>query len=144
MLVINRETDYAARIVLFLARQPPGARTTAQEVARQCQVPRALVRRVVTRLASAGILTSTRGVGGGIALARPPEAISLLDVVEGMEGPPILNTCVRDPQVCPFMTDCTVHLAWVQASCMLTEFLGNTTFARLAEGGASPLPPVEG
>lgn len=139
MLVINRETDYAARIVLFLARQPSGARTTAQEVARQCQVPRAIVRRVVTRLGSAGILASTRGVGGGISLARPPAEISLLDVVEAMEGPPILNLCVRDPQVCPLMEACTVHLAWVQASGLLTDFLRNTTFAKLAEA-ARPSP----
>ncbi len=138
MLVINRETDYAARIVLFLARRPPGTRTTAQEVARLCHVPRAIVRRVVTRLGNAGLLTSTRGVGGGIALARPPAEISLLDVVEAMEGPPILNTCVRDPQECPLMEQCTVHLAWVQASGLLTDFLRNTTFAGLADGTALP------
>lgn len=140
MLVINRETDYAARIVLFLARMPTGARTTAQEVARQCHVPRAIVRRVVTRLGNAGILTSARGVGGGISLARPPAEISLLDVVEGMEGPPILNTCVRDPQICPLMEQCTVHLAWVQASSMLMDFLRSTTFATLAEGGSLRSP----
>lgn len=133
MLIINRETDYAARIVLFLARRPPGARTTAQEVARLCHVPRAIVRRVVTRLGNAGLLTSTRGVGGGIALARPPAEISLLDVVEAMEGSPILNACVRDPQECPLMEQCTVHLAWVQASGLLTDFLRNTTFAGLAQ-----------
>ncbi|MDH7490075.1 MAG: Rrf2 family transcriptional regulator [Anaerolineae bacterium] len=139
MLVINRETDYAARIVLFLARRPPGTRMTAQEVARQCLVPRAIVRRVVTRLSGAGILTSARGVGGGISLARPPAEISLLDVVEAMEGPPILNLCVRDPQECPLMEQCTVHLAWVQASGQLVDYLRNTTFAQLAEG-APPAP----
>ncbi len=134
MLVINRETDYAARIVLFLARRPPGTRTTAQEVARQCHVPRAIVRRVVTRLSNAGFLASTRGSGGGISLARPPDQISLLDVVEAMEGPPILNLCVRDPQECPLMEQCTVHIAWVQASALLMDFLRSATFARLAEG----------
>lgn len=132
MLVINRETDYAARIVLFLARMPPGARATAQEVAGQCHVPRAIVRRVVTRLGSAGILANTRGAGGGISLARPPAEISLLDVVEGMEGPPILNICVRDPEACPLMEQCTVHLAWVQASDMVMDYLRSTTFANLA------------
>lgn len=133
MLVINRETDYAARIVLFLARRPPGTRTTAQEVARQCHVPHAIVRRVVTRLSNAGFLDSTRGSGGGISLARPPDQISLLDVVEAMEGPPILNLCVRDPQECPLMEQCTVHIAWVQASDLLMDFLRSATFARLAE-----------
>lgn len=140
MLVINRETDYAARIVLFLARMPPGTRATAQEVARQCHVPRAIVRRVVTRLGTAGILNTTRGGGGGISLACPPEQISLLDVVEGMEGPPILNTCVRDPEICPLIEQCTVHLAWVQASDMVMDYLRSTTFASLARGVPTPSP----
>jgi Rrf2 family protein len=103
MLVIKRETDYAGRVVLFLARQPVGARSTAQEVARLCRVPGALVRRVVTRLSRAGILASARGSGGGIALARPSAEITLLDIVQAMDGPPILNLCVQDQQFCPLM-----------------------------------------
>jgi Rrf2 family protein len=132
MLVIKRETDYAGRVVLFLARQPVGARSTAQEVARLCRVPGALVRRVVTRLSRAGILASARGSGGGIALARPSAEITLLDIVQAMDGPPILNLCVQDPQFCPLMEDCTVHNAWVQGSEMLAAYLRAVNFAQLA------------
>lgn len=136
MLLINRETDYAGRVMLYLARQAAGTRTTAQEVARICLVPRAIVRRVVTRLTSAGLLASVRGSGGGISLGRSPEDITLLDVVQAMEGDPVLNTCVSDPQFCPLMEDCTVHNAWVRGHEMLLAYLRGVTFARLAQEGA--------
>jgi Rrf2 family protein len=133
MLGINRETDYAGRIVLFFARQPDGTRSTAQEVAGICLVPRAIVRRVVTRLTRAGILTSTRGSGGGISLARPPVQITLLDVVEAMEGPPALNICVREPTICPLMEQCTVHNAWVRGTELLLDYLRGVNFDWLAQ-----------
>ena len=136
MLLINRETDYAGRVMLFLSRSPFGTRTTAQEVARACLVPRAIARRVVTRLGRAGLLVSSRGSGGGITLARPPEEITLLDVVEAIEGSPALNLCVIDPQECPLMEDCTVHNAWVRGHEALSAYLRSVNFGSLARQSA--------
>lgn len=136
MLTINRETDYAARIILHLALQEPDSRVTAQQIAEQRLIPRALVRRVVTRLSAAGLISTLRGANGGIALARPPDQISLLEVVEVFEGPLALNICTVEPNVCPLMLICTVHLAWVHARDVLRVELGRVTFADLArEGG---------
>lgn len=137
MLTINRETDYAARVILHLALQPPGSRTTARQIAELRLIPRALVRRVVTRLGAAGLITTTRGSEGGISLARPAAEISLLEVVEAMEGPLALNSCTVEPNLCPLMSVCTVHLAWVQARDGLREVLGNFNFATLAQKGGS-------
>ena len=133
MMMINRETDYAGRVLLFLSRRPQGTRTTAQEVARECLVPGAIVRRVVTRLASAGLLASVRGSGGGISLGRSPKDITLLDVVEAFEGPVALNACIPDPKQCPLLQDCTVHIAWMQANETLVNYLRSVTFDRLAQ-----------
>lgn len=132
MLMINRETDYAGRILLFLSRRPAGTRTTALEVARVCCVPSAIVRRVVTRMANAGLLISVRGSGGGISLSRLPKDISLLDVVEALEGPVTLNACLRDAAECPLMKECTVHIAWMEANSGLVERLRSITFDQLA------------
>jgi Rrf2 family protein len=137
MLTISRETDYAARIILHLALQSPTQRVTAQEIAHHRLIPPSLVRRLVTRLATAGLLATTRGIEGGIALARPAAQISLLDVVEAIEGPLVLNTCTEEPQFCPLMATCTVHEAWVRARRMLEAELRAVTFDQLArqEGG---------
>ncbi len=132
MITISRETDYAARILLHLALRGDEERTTAQQIAQQRVIPRALVRRVVTRLAAAGLIVTTRGSDGGIVLARPPSQISLLEVVEAMEGTLALNQCVVEPDICPLVPACNVHVAWVHAQEVIRTHLQGITFDLLA------------
>ncbi len=132
MITISRETDYAARVLLHLSLQDAGARATAQQIAQQRLIPRALVRRVVTRLAAANLVVTTRGSEGGISLARPASEISLLEVVEAMEGPLALNQCVVEPGICPLVPACNVHVAWVHARDIIRTHLQEITFDQLA------------
>jgi len=132
MITISRETDYACRVILHLATVPSETRVTAQEIAARRIIPRALVRRIITRLGKAGLITTTRGRDGGIALARPAREISLLDVTRAMEGEIALNTCVINPRECPLMQVCSVHEVWVEAHAQLTERLRQATFDQLA------------
>lgn len=131
MITISREADYAARVILHLTLQGPGSRVTAQQIAGQRLIPRALVRRVVTRLSAAGLVSTSRGSDGGITLARPPDQISLLEVVEAFEGPISLNICTIEPQACPLMPACTVHDAWTHARALLRQHLRQITFDKL-------------
>lgn len=139
MLTISRETDYAARVILHLTLQAPGSRVTAQQIAGQRLIPRALVRRVVTRLSAAGLINATRGADGGIALARPPAQISLLEIVEAFEGDLALNRCTVEPDICPLMPACTVHAAWVDARQVLRDHLRQVTFDKLAHIQEAPI-----
>ncbi len=148
MLAISRQTDYACRILLHLALQPAGARVTAAEIAEQRLIPPALVRRIVTGLGVAGLIKTTRGSSGGIALGRPAAEIILLEVVQAMEGPLALNPCTiaphNDPDACPFIPTCPVHEAWVQARTALLRELSQVTFDKLAARGlASSLMTVK-
>lgn len=131
MITINRETDYAARVLLHLALQGPDGRVTAKQIAAQQLIPRALVRRVVSRLNAAGLVVTTRGSEGGIALARPPDQVSLLEVVEAFEGPLALNICTIEPTACPLIPVCTVHEAWIHARELLRNTLAQITFDKL-------------
>lgn len=140
MITISRETDYAARVLLHLALQPPGSRVTARQIAEQRLIPRALVRRVVTRLGAAGLITTARGPEGGVALARPAAEISLLEVVEALEGSLALNACTVEPDSCPLMPACTVHRAWVQVRDALRMELSQVTFGALAHEGGKSAP----
>ena len=135
MISISRQTDYACRVILHLAMLPPGTRVTAQDIAKQRLIPRAMVRRIVTRLGAARLLKTLRGSGGGLSLARTPRRISLLNVVEAMEGQVLLNPCTLNPQSCPLMAVCTVHEAWVKARDTLVAGLSQTTFDQLAQRG---------
>lgn len=132
MVSIGRHTDYASRIVLHLAALEPGARVTAAQIAERRLIPPVFIRRIVSRLSQAGILTTTRGARGGITLARPPSEVSLKDVVTAMEGPVVLNACVVDAKSCPLSDDCPVRGAWGRINGGLSELLENVRFDELA------------
>ncbi len=132
MLGLNRETDYAARIVLHLACLPEGEQVQVREIAEARQLPLPFVRRIVARLASSGILRTTRGMGGGIRLARPASEVSLLDVVRIMEGGVVLSPCVDTPSTCPLADACPVQGAWSDATTALEQHLAGVRFDHLA------------
>jgi Rrf2 family protein len=135
VLGIKRETDYAVRIVLYLASLPPGAQVQVRDVAAQKLLPLSFVRRVVARLGAAGLLTNTRGGRGGIALARPASEISLLDVVLAMDDPVTLNQCLDPDHTCPLAAACPAHAAWADATDILETHLASVRFDALAGGG---------
>lgn len=137
MIGIGRHTDYAARIVLHLASLDEGTQVTAGLLAEEGLLPPAFVRRIIGRLAAAGILRTLRGSGGGVALARNPSDISLLDVVRAMEDGPTLNACVDDASSCPLTAGCPVNRAWAEVTAQLVASLDAVRFDRLAE---SPPP----
>lgn len=133
MLRVSKHTDYAVRVVLHLAALPPAERrVTAAEIARGRLIPRALVRRVVSRLSSARILTTSRGNRGGVALARDPRQISLLDVVEAMEGKVALVACADRPGACPFLESCPVSKSWKDVGRSLERALLRVRFSDLS------------
>jgi len=133
MLQIARHTDYAARILLHLAGLGEGERVSIAELARVRLLPAPFVRRLIRDLVDAGLVTTTRGASGGIQLARPAESISLLDLVQAMEGPIILSPCVADGHSCPLATACPVRGAWEGARQALLEHLGAARFDVLAK-----------
>ena len=132
MIGIGRHTDYAARIVLHLSALPHGARVTSETIAKKRLLPRAFMRRIVVRLAAANVLRTVRGAGGGIALARPASEISLLDVVQAMEGDLMLNACVGRPMACPLSAACPVQRAWTGVTKQLETALFGIRFSQLA------------
>ena len=139
MLGISRHTDYAARIILHLSSERRGALFTTGDIARSRLIPPAFIRRIVSKLSAAGILKTTRGCGGGIELARPSCEISLLDVVEAMEGRLVLNVCTVRPERCTLSAECGIKAAWSGATKSLEAFLDGVTFDSLAaaRGGAA-------
>ncbi|MGD1992950.1 MAG: Rrf2 family transcriptional regulator [Anaerolineae bacterium] len=132
MLAIRKETDYALRVLLHLTLQPPGTRITTKEVARQRLIPKNLIRRITAHLVNAGFLSSTRGRGGGISLARRPEEIALIDVVETIEGPLVISECVAQPQECPLAKECPVRAVWKHSQVHLRRSWAEITLADLA------------
>ena len=135
MTLITRKTDYATRVLLHLAMLPPGSWTTAQVIAGQQLVPERLIRHIISQLAKAGLLNTKRGRGGGVQMARSASEISLLDVLEAMQGPLSLNVCVTDPEGCALTAECPTHEAWVRTQEALVRRLRQETLDNLAQRG---------
>jgi Rrf2 family protein len=128
---ISRRTDYAVRVILDLAALEEDERASTQEIAERQNIPGPFLAKIVSQLALSGLVTTYRGAGGGVRLARPASEISLLQVIESLDGPIRLNRCVIEPGSCPRDTRCPVHQVWARAQSELTQLLGVTTFEML-------------
>ena len=134
MLKINRQTDYAVRVVLALAKQDAGTRLSTPAIQREMLVPPAMMPRIVAELAKAGIINTFPGRDGGMTLARPAAQISLRDVVETFEGTILLSQClqVRGESDCPFQMSCPVRLKWGRVQVAMLREMAAISFEDLA------------
>jgi Rrf2 family protein len=128
---ITRQADYAIRAVRYLARQGSNQRSATSTVAREMKIPPSFLAKIISQLSIAGLLHTSRGARGGVTLARAPGEISILDVVEAIDGPILLNECVGDPEDCPFNDECLVHPIWIEAQESLVKRLRDTKFDQL-------------
>ncbi len=136
---ITRATDYAVRIMIHLASLPEETRLAAPELARGIQAPESFVSKVLQQLVQRGMVTSHRGAGGGFQLAVAPENVSLLDVVEMVEGPLQINLCLAGEASCDFSSWCGAHPIWNEAQTALKKVLASASIARLARDSMANL-----
>jgi len=87
-------SDYAVVLLAAAARHGAGARLSATLLAAETGIPLPTAQKLTGRLATAGLLATARGAGGGFRLTRGPQAISLADIVEAVEGPIAMTICV--------------------------------------------------
>jgi Rrf2 family iron-sulfur cluster assembly transcriptional regulator len=130
---ITRQADYAVRAVLYLARLGGGERAATSTVAEQQRIPPSFLAKIISQLSIAGLLHTSRGARGGVTLARPPKEVSLLDVIEAIDGPIMLNECVGDDGDCSFEQDCPLRSVWCDAQEVLVKRLKGTNFQHLLE-----------
>jgi Rrf2 family protein len=84
---LSRSSAYALHALVYIARQPPDQFAASHVVARAQGIPERFLLKVLKPLVSAGLLRSVRGPNGGYCLARPTREITLLEVVEAVDGP---------------------------------------------------------
>ena len=135
MLRINRQTDYAVRVILALSKKDLGKRFSTSEIGREMLIPHALLQRIVAELAGGEFIITQAGRDGGITLARDPRQITLLQVVEHFEGTLYLSECILKPGECPFERKCPVHCQWVRLKNLLRDEMSRITFHQLVEEG---------
>lgn len=128
---ITKQADYALRAMLYLTRLEPNQRAATKRIAEEQEIPPSFLAKIISQLAIAGLIHTSRGARGGVSLARKPHEISLLDVVEAIDGPITLNECTQDPSVCVFGESCPIHEVWCQTQADLVRRLRESTFDKL-------------
>lgn len=131
MLHITRKGDYAIRGMVYLAERPAGTVCLLAEIAADVQVSKALLAKIFQQFAKGGLVRSSRGAGGGFMLGRPAEDISLLEIIEAVEGPILLNRCLLGEGTCSRQTACTVHPVWMEVQERMRSLLGDVTLKQL-------------
>ncbi len=125
---ITRETDYAIRCVNYLSGKKGGV-TMVEEISKATDVPNSFLAKILQKLGKASLVKSRRGVKGGFELARPPQEISLLQVIEAIQGPVAMNICALDETMCGRSSTCAIHPVWVELRKEVEKFLERKNFA---------------
>ena len=135
MLRINRQTDYAVRVVLALAKRGEGARLSSQEIQQEMLIPKAFMSRIVAQLSRTGLIRTFPGRDGGLMLPHPAAKITLRDIVEAFEGPVLLSAClqVKGEDDCPFQSNCPVRPKWGRVQVAMLREMAAITFEDLVQ-----------
>jgi Rrf2 family protein len=140
---LTKAADYAVRIMIHMAQLPQGHRERTAVLAKAGGIPREFLSKVLQRLVKVGFLRSHRGSSGGFQLALPAAQVSLLDVVEAIEGPTHLNQCLISEHACERHATCAAHPVWIEAQEQVVKVLGGVSLAEMAttiRTGDSPTP----
>jgi Rrf2 family protein len=129
---LTRAADYAVRIMIHMAQLPHGTRERTAALAKAGGIPREFLSKVLQRLVKVGLLRSHRGSSGGFQLAHPAAEVSLLDVIEAIEGPTHLNQCLISENACDRHATCPAHPVWIEAQEQLVKVLSGVSLAEMA------------
>lgn len=127
---ITRQADYALRAMLYLAKLDPSKRAATSQIAEEQHIPPSFLAKIISQLSIAGLIHTSRGARGGVSLARSPEQISVLEVVEAIDGPIALNECTHGTASCAFGESCPLRPIWCETQAELVERLRSTNFAQ--------------
>ncbi|MGD2026764.1 MAG: Rrf2 family transcriptional regulator [Anaerolineales bacterium] len=126
---ITRQADYAVRAVMYLAELGPDEKASTSQIAEEKDIPLSFLAKIIAQLSVAGLLQTMRGARGGVTLARSPEDISLLEVVEAIDGPILINECVNDSYNCS-QHGCPMRSIWQDAQADIVNRLRETHFGQ--------------
>ncbi len=143
----TKKSDYALRTMQFLARQwfqPDGGESgrphpvPVQAISEQSHLSMRFLQGIVSRLSKANLLRTVPGVKGGIMLARQPEKISILDIIEAVEGKINLMNCLEHPDHCGDFQGCSIMTVLATAQTALVGSLANTNLKLMVRAKQDP------
>jgi Rrf2 family protein len=145
--MLTTTSQHALRALVLLARAGAARSTLGRDLAREGDIPANYLAKILLALQRAGVVKATRGSGGGYRLAAGADEITLIRVVEALEGQAARPQCLLGHDLpCSDERDCSAHGAWREVRTHYVEFLERTTLAQIAGGtsdGPAAIPPEQ-
>jgi Rrf2 family protein len=140
LFLITRETDYAIRATLYLAKQSDLEKSVSTaELSEEMGIPYRFLRKIVSKLVASELIVSRRGKGGGLSLARAPQDISLIQIISAVDPDAVLlNRCLSDMKQCDRSLYCGIHTELARMQKQLDAGLASVTLATMSSHEGSP------
>ena len=135
---ITRAGEYGVLGLLNLARKAPEELVMIDDVSREESIPKSFLAKIFQSLVKSRIVKSTRGSGGGFALAKAPNKISVLEVIEAIEGKIAFQRCQLEEPDCEHVGGCALCGLLGEAQESLKEVFSKTTLADLLKPKTAP------
>ena len=135
-LRLTSAADYAVRAMIHLACLADGGVALRSEIAEAQYIPTSFMAKILRSLVRARLLRSSRGVNGGFSLERPADSISMLDVIEAVEGRSGNANCLLCQTRCDAKDEDPISSLWHQAHERMVSVLRSSTLAEVADNGS--------
>lgn len=144
MLKLSKMADYGTVVLTAMVHEPERSKSAA-EIAAANRMPAPTVSKVLKTLARAGLVSSLRGAKGGYRLSRAPATISLVDIIDAMDGPVAMTECSVTPGLCTQESGCAVRANWQRVNRIVISALQEITLDQMIQP-VKPAPlaaPIE-
>ena len=131
-MIHSSACEYAIRAMTYVAGFEPGTRLLARDISAHEKIPGPFLGKIFQTLVRAGLLKSSKGPGGGFALARDPETISLYDIYRAIDGTTYLEACAVGLARCSDEVPCPLHERWKPIRERIRNYLEATSLADMA------------
>lgn len=146
MFRVSRRVDYGLKLLIALAADETAGCQATSRLADRLDIPLAFLHQIGRSLIQAGILRSSPGPGGGLRLNQPADDVSLLQVLEVLDGPVRLSSCLDQPEACGHDDSCPSYQMWAGIQERLVDELNTVRLSQLAnkarnqQTGFYPIP----
>lgn len=132
-MIHSSACEYAIRAMTYVAGFEPGTRLLARDISAHEKIPGPFLGKIFQTLVRAGLLKSSKGPGGGFALAKDPESISLYDIYRAIDGTTYLDACAVGLARCSDEVPCPLHERWKPIRERIRNYLEATSLADMAQ-----------
>lgn len=132
-MIYSRSTEYAIRAFVHLAQVPEGKYAMVKQIAEKEKIPAHFLAKILQQLARKGLLRSSKGPTGGFILRLSPKEITLIQLVEALDGLTDYQKCVSGLSECTDDAPCGMHDAWKGLRSRIMDYLEQTSIADVAK-----------